>query len=287
MASAARTTLATSLRTFTRAARPAARQARYAAAPTVSATRFIATTPCARADAVPSSSPSPSFSAAPSPRQGQHLFSPPPSTQLSVLRGVVEPLGALPNEQLLDEELAAKALTHKSGVDKRRVYGRVSAAEEEGKGQTAHNEKLAFIGRRVLRLHLTTHLLAALSSSPSLLASSLSQSSIDAILDTKTLGASVGKAWTLEDGLRWREVKARDGSTTGLWKCRGTAVEAVVGAVYTTQGIATTTSLFTSQILPHLVLPRTLSAALSSSPSSSSPVVDDVARPSVQEATQA
>jgi hypothetical protein len=55
------------------------------------------------------------------------------------------------------------------------------------------------------------------------------------LLETKTLGASVGKAWKLEEALRWREVRGPTGEMTGLWKCRGTAVEAVVGAVYTTQ----------------------------------------------------
>ena len=59
--------------------------------------------------------------------------------------------------------------------------------------------------------------------------------SIESILDTKTLGASVGKAWRLEEALRWREVRGQDGEMTGLWKCRGAGVEGVIGMVFTTQ----------------------------------------------------
>ncbi|GAA5899760.1 hypothetical protein JCM6882_005428 [Rhodosporidiobolus microsporus] len=298
---AARTHATSALRTLSRAA-PAA-HARPACSETLastSAARAFSLSASSRApEAAPSSSsssPSSSSPSSPSPASGPgtHFFSPTPSSQLSFLRGLL-PGSVTPNADLLDEQLAAKALTHKSGVDKRAVYGRGGREGEQGeaKGKTGHNEKLAFIGRRVLRLHLTTHLLTSLTpSSPALLSSSLSSSSLDSLLDTKTLGASVGKAWKLEDGLRWREVRGRDGEMTGLWKCRGVAVEAVVGAVYTTQGLNASTALFESLVLPHLPLPRTLASALSStgsspSLSSSSPIVDDVPRPSVQEAVQA
>jgi len=96
-------------------------------------------------------------------------------------------------------------------------------------------------GRRALRLHLTQHLFTRLSSShPTLLAQALSAPSrsplsLDALLDTKNLGAGVGRQWGVEGVLRWREVRGHDGEVTGLYKCRGSAVEAVIGAVYTTQ----------------------------------------------------
>ena len=96
-------------------------------------------------------------------------------------------------------------------------------------------------GRRLLRLHLTQHLFSRLSSShPALLSTVLTAPSqmplsIESILDTKTLGASVGKAWRLEEALRWREVRGQDGEMTGLWKCRGAGVEGVIGMVFTTQ----------------------------------------------------
>ncbi|GAA6038455.1 hypothetical protein JCM8097_007660 [Rhodosporidiobolus ruineniae] len=259
----------------------------------------------ARADStLASSSPSSSssFSPSSSPSRatgtatgtGTHLFAPAPSTQLSFLRALL-PADLTPNAQLLDEHLATKALTHKSGVDKRRAYGRGVGEVESTEGQqgaTGHNEKLAFIGRRVLALHLTSHLTSALSSSPALLASTLSIPSLSTLLDTKSLGASVGAVWRLEDALRWREVKDRSGHVTGLWKCRGTAVEAVVGAVYTTQGLTASQALFERLILPHLTFPSTVTAALSSSSSASAPspssiIVDDVPRPAVAEQVQA
>lgn len=99
----------------------------------------------------------------------------------------------------------------------------------------------ACTGRRLLRLHLTQHLFSRLSSSnPALLSTVLTAPSqmplsIESILDTKTLGASVGKAWRLEEALRWREVRGQDGEMTGLWKCRGAGVEGVIGMVFTTQ----------------------------------------------------
>jgi dsRNA-specific ribonuclease len=96
----------------------------------------------------PSSSSSSPFPPTSNQRQGQHLFNPSPSSQSSFLTSLLAPLGTLPNPQLLleDEALAAKALTHKSGVDKRRAYGRREVEQKGQHGATEHNEKLAFIG---------------------------------------------------------------------------------------------------------------------------------------------
>jgi len=93
-----------------------------------------------------------------------------------------------------------------------------------------------FAGRRILRLYLTLHLNSKLSAShPSLLAHAVSPRAIDALLNTKQLGATVGAAWKLEDSMRWREVKGPTGEMTGLWKVRGMGVEAVMGGVFTSQ----------------------------------------------------
>ncbi|GAA5859460.1 hypothetical protein JCM8547_006834 [Rhodosporidiobolus lusitaniae] len=274
--SAARTHAQQALRLVTRAARPSpARVTRAAALPACSSAshpRVFSSTASSFADDSPSASSSSSSSPS-APATGTHLFSPSPSSQHSFLTSLLSPLGNLPNQHLLDEHLAAKVLTHKSGVDKRAAYARRRDDTQEGevgKKRTAHNEKLAFIGRRVLRLHLTTHLLTSLSSFPALLSSTLSPESLDALVDTKTLGAGIGKAWGLEDALRWREVRGQDGEMTGLWKCRGTAVEAVFGAVYTTQGISTSTQLFNELVLPHLPFPHAVARALSSPSSSAS-----------------
>ncbi|GAA5969563.1 hypothetical protein JCM11641_008161 [Rhodosporidiobolus odoratus] len=294
MSGSARTALHASLRALSRPTRPsvvrAGRASRTATSTSLPTARALSTSVPSRA--LDSSSPSPSSSSSPTsppdpaPRSpGTHLFSPTPSSQHTFLTSLLSPL-PLTNSKLVDQELASKVLTHKSGVDKRRVYGRSAAAggegegEGQGRGKTGHNEKLAFIGRRVLRLHLTTHLLTSLSTSPALLSSTLSDATLAKLLDTKTLGASVGKAWRLEEGLKWREVRGKDGEMTGLWKCRGAAVEAVVGGVYTTQGIATSQALFERLILPNLDLPRTLSQALlspSSGPSVTSSMLDGAA----------
>lgn len=70
-------------------------------------------------------------------------------------------------------------------------------------------------GRRVLRLHLALYLSSSLSHTPAVLSQYLSQDSLDALLETKELGAggSVGKAWGLENVMRWREVVSHGGRT--------------------------------------------------------------------------
>ncbi|GAA6012191.1 hypothetical protein JCM10207_002754 [Rhodosporidiobolus poonsookiae] len=294
---AARTQAHCALRTLTRSARPCPppRTASHSLPSTSSLRSFSTYAP--RSAPVDPSSSSPSSPPPPSPHRpssapGTHLFSPSPSAQLSFLSALLAPVQQLlPNPALLDEHLAAKALTHKSGVDKRALYGRKEAmVQGDQPARTGHNEKLAFIGRRALRLHLTTHLLRTLSSRPALLSTALSPASLDTLLETKTLGASVGRAWGLEGALRWREVRDSQGERSGLWKCRGGAVEAVVGAAYTTQGLAASTAVFEQLILPSLSLPATLAGALSPSgaaPQQQSQVVDDVPRPSVQEQVQA
>ncbi|GAA5935086.1 hypothetical protein JCM3775_004698 [Rhodotorula graminis] len=252
--------------------------------------RLLSSTPLARytppppsySPSSPSSSPSSSSSLPPRPSTaGTHLYAPRPASQHTFLSTLLTQLGprALPNPDALDLRTAEKALTHKSGVDKGALYRRSTAGEldaharsaDEG-GRIGHNEKLAFVGRRVLRLHLTQHLFTRLSSShPALLAQALtapsrSPLSLDALLDTKNLGAGVGRQWGVEGALRWREVRGHDGEVTGLYKCRGSAVEAVVGAVYTTQGIDASSHVFEHLVLPHLALPRSLSAALEGAP---------------------
>ncbi|GAA5953839.1 hypothetical protein JCM21900_005488 [Sporobolomyces salmonicolor] len=234
--------------------------------------------PCEAAGPTPA--PSPSSSAfPPSPSRSSYasspgsansnLYAPSPASQLSYLQDLLAPLEPLPNQHLIEQVLAERALTHKSGVEKsplRRRDGTV-VSESDG-GRNGHNEKLSFVGRRLLRLHLTLHLHTRLSTThPSLLSSTLSQRSLDTLLNTKQLGANVGAAWRLENAMRWREVRGPDGMMTGLWKVRGMGVEAVVGAAFTTQGIETSSRLFHQLILPHLDFPRSLQAALDRKPS--------------------
>ncbi|KAG0663729.1 hypothetical protein C6P46_002298 [Rhodotorula mucilaginosa] len=287
---------ASALRAFARAARPQPAPAACCNAPAASTSRALATSAVARSPDSPTSSPSPSSSSSaaaepnPSPAfasryppgAGTHLYAPSAAAQRAYLESLLGVVG-IPNPQLVDEQTAEKTLTHKSGVDKTALYSRklkrseLHAVQQEQAQQRSggHNEKFAFVGRRLLRLHLTQHLFSRLSSSnPALLSTVLTAPSqmplsIESILDTKTLGASVGKAWRLEEALRWREVRGQDGEMTGLWKCRGAGVEGVIGMVFTTQGIDATHRVFEQLVLPHLALPITLERALAAATTSS------------------
>lgn len=87
-------------------------------------------------------------------------------------------------------------------------------------------------GRRVLRLHLTLFLQKASIGNAPLATKELSQPLIDRYLETKELGAGAGRAWALESVMRWREVRGPNGEPSGLYKTRGAALEAIIGAVY-------------------------------------------------------
>ncbi|GAA6060241.1 hypothetical protein JCM10212_003481 [Sporobolomyces blumeae] len=257
----------TALRTLAHAVRPVAIVPARAATPQCCSTaRALSTSRSVAADVSLPRSPraSPSSPAAPT---SQHLYGPSPSTQLSYLESLLEPLHPLPHPALIDRPLAERCLTHKSGVDKgfgskRRLADQGDEGEDVG-GRNGNNEKLSFVGRRVLRMYLVMHLTSRLASThPALLAHAVSPRAVDAVLDTKQLGATVGSAWKLERALRWREVRGPDGAMTGLWKVRGMGVESVVGGVYTSQGIETASQLFDQLVLPNLVFPRTLRTAL-------------------------
>ncbi|GAA5847644.1 hypothetical protein JCM3766R1_002432 [Sporobolomyces carnicolor] len=211
----------------------------------------------------PAAPPASSYRSSPS---SQHLYSFSPSSQKSYLEGLLAPVAPLPNAHLIDELLAERCLTHKSGVEKSFGRGRPelsASADAKAGGQSGHNEKMSFVGRRILRLYLTLHLNSKLSSShPSLLAHAVSPRAIDALLNTKQLGATVGGKWKLEDAMRWREVRGPTGEMTGLWKVRGMGVEAIMGGVFTSQGIEAASKVFHQLVLPNLTFPQTLQRAL-------------------------
>lgn len=102
------------------------------------------------------------------------------------------------------------------------------------------------------------------------------------MLETKELGANVGRVWKLEKAMRWREVvrtfsvihrgqgpklmslhlvqRGPTGEMTGLYKSRGAAVEALIGAVYSREvslesltlgGRCRLTRFDTHRVLPH------------------------------------
>ncbi|GAA5824978.1 hypothetical protein JCM5353_002954 [Sporobolomyces roseus] len=242
-------------------------------------TRTLFTTPTRleQYSTSPSTSSSPSSTSTGSYRSSppsQHLYAASADSQKRYLETLLSPLAPLPNPTLIDNLLSERCLTHKSGVEKnvnrrRGGFGETSEAGEGGRN--GHNEKMSFVGRRILRLYLTLHLNSQLSAShPSLLAHAVSPRAIDALLNTKQLGATVGAAWKLEDAMRWREVKGPTGEMTGLWKVRGMGVEAVMGGVFTSQGIETASQVFHQLVLPNLTFPQTLRKALDGTTSTSS-----------------
>ncbi|WFD30846.1 hypothetical protein MSPP1_001870 [Malassezia sp. CBS 17886] len=145
-----------------------------------------------------------------------------------------------------NEVLAATALTHESWM-----YG-----------MHGHNRRLAFLGRRVLKTYLTLFLynaLAAAGADAEYLAKFLaSPKGVDEVLTTQHLGDHVGRALRLEKVMRWLPATNLDTTQrergTGLFKVRGTCVEAVVGAIYHHRGAQIAQQFFLSRVLPHLEL---------------------------------
>ncbi|CAE6534866.1 unnamed protein product [Rhizoctonia solani] len=84
----------------------------------------------------------------------------------------------------------------------------------------------------------------------------------DMVLHTRALGEHVGAAWQLEKVMRWvpnfdhhidpSGTRAGEGGSPGLYKIRGTTVEAVVGGVFYQFGGVAAHRLFHTRILPHL-----------------------------------
>ncbi|KAJ1041802.1 hypothetical protein NDA11_000831 [Ustilago hordei] len=144
-------------------------------------------------------------------------------------------------------EIALRALTHESYFNAR-----------EG-----HNRRLAFVGRRTLKLFTTLFLHSRLQTltkgdaAHNYISRLLeSPNGVDSILTTHRLGHRVGKELGLEKIMRWTpavsdgQLGARE---TGLFKVRGVAVEAVVGAIYHQKGAAEASKFFQSFILPSLL----------------------------------
>ncbi|CAO1634919.1 unnamed protein product [Parajaminaea phylloscopi] len=143
---------------------------------------------------------------------------------------------------------------------------------DHGEGKVGHNRRLGFIGRRAMHMFLALFLsrlpASALSSSSPPASSTSTPSSdpystlltsdnLDSLLETRVLGDAVGRSLKLEEVMRWTPAVS-DGQTgpreTGLFKIRGAAVEAFVGAFYHQHGAAAARAFFQSRVLPHLSL---------------------------------
>lgn len=144
-------------------------------------------------------------------------------------------------------EIALRAITHESYLNAR-----------EG-----HNRRLAFVGRRTLKLFTTLFLhsrlqtLSKADAAHNYISRLLeSPNGVDSILTTHRLGDKVGRELGLEKVMRWTPAVS-DGQLgpreTGLFKVRGVAVEAIAGAIYHQKGAAEASRFFNSFILPSLL----------------------------------
>ncbi|SJX64205.1 uncharacterized protein SRS1_14858 [Sporisorium reilianum f. sp. reilianum] len=144
-------------------------------------------------------------------------------------------------------DLALRAVTHESFLN---------ACE-------GHNRRLAFVGRRTLKLFTTLFLHSRLQTTSKGDAAHdyinrllESPTAVDTILSTHRLGDKIGKGLGLEKVMRWTPA-VTDGQLgpreTGLFKVRGVAVEALVGAIYHQKGASEASQFFQSWILPSLL----------------------------------
>ncbi|KAN0061355.1 hypothetical protein ACQY0O_006202 [Thecaphora frezii] len=125
-----------------------------------------------------------------------------------------------------------------------------------------HNRRLAFLGRRSMKMFATLFLHSCLNA-PSLSPEArtyilrlLEPSELDNVLHTSRLGDNVGRTLQLEKAMRWTPA-VTDGQLgpleTGLFKIRGVCLEALVGAVYHQAGAQKASRFFHASILPTLL----------------------------------
>ncbi|KIM34007.1 hypothetical protein M408DRAFT_325550 [Serendipita vermifera MAFF 305830] len=141
------------------------------------------------------------------------------------------------------EDLALRIITHASWRN----------------GEEGHNGRMAFLGRRVLECYLNLFLHSRTNSgisTPHVFHRMDYDELAAKILDTPVLGEYVGSAWNLEQVMRWVPSHTNDPSRTmwssGLYRVRGTAVEAIVGGVFHQFGGLVAHRLFHTRLLPHL-----------------------------------
>ncbi|GAA96194.1 uncharacterized protein L969DRAFT_91649 [Mixia osmundae IAM 14324] len=139
-----------------------------------------------------------------------------------------------------------------------RIVTHKSAAGSTGN----HNGRLAFLGRRLLRGYTSIFL----HQHATLLPAQLNGDHLDKLLNQYALGNTDGpaKRLSLEKIMRWRSVVDPQGLETGLFKCRGMALEALLGAIFLQLGAFESLRFYSLKILPFLALPPQLRAASSS-----------------------
>ncbi|KZV99198.1 hypothetical protein EXIGLDRAFT_831554 [Exidia glandulosa HHB12029] len=136
-------------------------------------------------------------------------------------------------------------------------------------GQYGHNTRLSFVGRRVLHAYLRLFVLSAVIPDATTSATEALRNPFalpfddvddfcDDLLNTYKLGEFVGGAWQIEHVMRWTPAIVEPGEagallrSSGLFKVRGTAVEAVMGGIFHQHGGTVALRAFHTRVLPHL-----------------------------------
>ncbi|KAG8998086.1 hypothetical protein FRB94_007213 [Tulasnella sp. JGI-2019a] len=129
-------------------------------------------------------------------------------------------------------------------------------------GFEGHNNRLSFMGRRVLNAYLILFLhdararAQASSSSTETPEEADYQAIVESVLDTGPLGKHVGGAWKVEEITRWISnvtVEADKGlHWAGRHAARAATVEAIMGGVLHQYGATVAHRVFHTRILPHL-----------------------------------
>ncbi|KAG8750648.1 hypothetical protein FRC14_000334 [Serendipita sp. 396] len=158
-------------------------------------------------------------------------------------KAVAEHLQEILSPLKFPEDVALRIMTHASWNN----------------GADGHNTRLAYIGRRVLECYLNLFLHSRTESglgTPHLFHRMDYEELATKILDTYVLGEYVGAAWKLERTMRWVPSHTNDPTRTmwssGLYRVRGTTVEAIVGGVFHQFGGLVAHRLFHTRLLPHL-----------------------------------
>lgn len=131
-----------------------------------------------------------------------------------------EQFPSLPGE--MREDTALRAVTHKS----------IAGVSGD------HQSRLSFLGRRTLRFQLLMHLMESGKSV---------RNHKFRCLDTPSLGDSVGRDWGLEKVMRFSTSQEN-----GIFKVRGSTVEALIGAISHEFGQDAAGKIFKTKILPRL-----------------------------------
>ncbi|KAG8979906.1 hypothetical protein FRC05_007349 [Tulasnella sp. 425] len=168
-----------------------------------------------------------------------------------------------------DEEASAHLKSLFSGLDFPAPAIRKIITHPSWKaGTEGHNNRLAFLGRRVLNSSLVLFLHEArLMASTESGASGESrfnpqesemsyQAVVDSVLDSYPLGGQVGRAWDVDRVTRWISALPQNAPETakssGKNAARAATIEAIVGFVFHQYGATTAHRLFHTRILPHL-----------------------------------